>query len=463
MTYAPIDVRLDPHREDNSVVLAHLTGPRANAARHILLAHTFQPAPGRGPDALVLVRVDREEAHYGEAATRALRKDGITVGVDFELQQDFDDEWTWVDYPMPWLTREEIREVGVEAQKIHDDIAAGILVIHRHALDGHSRRGGHLQRRIQRAPARRGPPAAGYGNLRRPGRGGGRLRPHLRRRRTPRPRARHQRRTAHRPHPQPHHEPDSAPGRTAPSPTTVPFCDGDPGDHEGLLDSFLAQEDDWEKYRPHDETTIASHESLLMRVEFVHEPESGEPRWTVAAYESPVGERLWHATATASTPVEMVAVLLDTLISGAVEATEPAVSEKAIAHLAQPLTDWTQSVEGRFIRWTPPRGDGAGVVFDAFAAQARLPTNSRTWTVWGGDNADHPVWAMHLSPNTSAEVLHDLAVELAEGRCQHPRPDLSPPPVRTASAMRLEAPAPALTVTPPTTAHVSAGPHRHAR
>lgn len=128
MTYAPIDVRLDPHPEDNSVVLAHLTGPRANAARQILLAHTFQPAPGRGPDTLVLVRIDREEAHYAEAATRALRKAGITVGVDFELQQEFDDEWTWVDHPMPWLTRQEIREVAVEAQKIHDDIATGILV-----------------------------------------------------------------------------------------------------------------------------------------------------------------------------------------------------------------------------------------------------------------------------------------------------------------------------------------------
>jgi hypothetical protein len=138
MTYAPTDVRLDPHPEDNSVVLAHITGPRANAARHILLAHTFQPAPGKSADTLVLVRVDREEAHYADAATRALRKAGITVGVDFELQQDFDSDWTWADYPMPWLTRPEIRGVGAEAQKIHDDIAADRLVIHHHARDGHT-------------------------------------------------------------------------------------------------------------------------------------------------------------------------------------------------------------------------------------------------------------------------------------------------------------------------------------
>ncbi|WP_367137568.1 MULTISPECIES: hypothetical protein [Streptomyces] len=39
---------------------------------------------------------------------------------------------------MPWLTREEIREVSAEAQTIHDDIASGRLVIHAHAHDGHT-------------------------------------------------------------------------------------------------------------------------------------------------------------------------------------------------------------------------------------------------------------------------------------------------------------------------------------
>jgi hypothetical protein len=466
MTYAPTDVRLDPHPEDSSVVLARIGGPRANAARHILLAHTFQQAPGRGPDTLVLVRIDREEAHYAGAATRALRQAGITVGVDFELQQEFDDEWTWVDYPMPWLTREEIRGVGADAQKIHADIAAGDLVIHHHAHDGdghttvavgtysagysvHLHGEDHL-RQVTRTFDNQADAVADlvliYGDAVRPGAApatGTEARI-----------ARILSAAA---------KPDSEPGRSAPSPTTVPVYDGDPGDHWELLDTFLTQDGEWEKYRPHDETTIASHESLLMRVEFVHEPEGGEPRWTVAAYESQVGERLWHATATASTPVEMVAALLDTLMSGAASTTDSAVSEKAIAHVAQPLTGWTQTVEGRFIRWTPPRGDGAGVRFDAFAAQARLPTNSRTWTVWGGDNADRPVWAMHLSPQTPAEVLHDLAFELAEGLCRRPRPDLRRPPAHPASAPRREAPAPALTVTPPAPPHVFAGPQRQAR
>ena len=39
---------------------------------------------------------------------------------------------------MPWCTRSEIREVSNEAQKIHDDIRHGQLLIHAHAQDGHT-------------------------------------------------------------------------------------------------------------------------------------------------------------------------------------------------------------------------------------------------------------------------------------------------------------------------------------
>ncbi|MGW8722504.1 hypothetical protein ACWGNR_24805 [Streptomyces althioticus] len=43
-----------------------------------------------------------------------------------------------MNYPMPWLTRSEIREVSSEAQKIHDDLRNGRLLIHAHAHDGHT-------------------------------------------------------------------------------------------------------------------------------------------------------------------------------------------------------------------------------------------------------------------------------------------------------------------------------------
>ncbi|SCE53362.1 hypothetical protein GA0115242_148020, partial [Streptomyces sp. SolWspMP-5a-2] len=39
---------------------------------------------------------------------------------------------------MPWCTRSEIREVSDQAQRIHDDIHRGQLLIHAHAHDGHT-------------------------------------------------------------------------------------------------------------------------------------------------------------------------------------------------------------------------------------------------------------------------------------------------------------------------------------
>ncbi|MEC3997140.1 DUF317 domain-containing protein [Actinacidiphila sp. DG2A-62] len=462
MTHTTTDVRLDPHPKDNSAVLARIGGPHANAARRILLAHAFRPAPGRRADTLVLVRIDRQEAHYADAATRELRKAGITVGADFALQQDFDTDLTWAEYPMSQLSRQEIRDVGAEAQKIYDDIATGHLVIHHHVpvwrtvaavgtyaaghsvlLHGHD----HL-RQVARAFGSRDEAVADfyhqYGDLVRPG---------------PAPATRAEQRIARVLNPA--GKRDTQTEQAAPTPlTTVPVYDGDPGDHTELLESLLAQDGEWERYRPHDETTIASHESLLLRVEFVHEPRAGEPRWTVAAYESQVGERLWHATATASTPVEMVSTLLDSLTSGAASTDDGAVSEQAVAHVARPLAGWAQSVEGRFIRWAPPRADGAGVRFDAFAAQARPGRDSRTWTLWGGDNADRPVWAIHLSSQTPAAVLQDLAFELAEGRCR--RTAQRHPSVHPATDARREPPSSPPLTSPAPTAE-SAGRHRHAR
>ncbi|WP_413116977.1 hypothetical protein ACK1X7_20305 [Streptomyces sp. CY1] len=41
-------------------------------------------------------------------------------------------------YPMPWCTRREVREVSGEAQKLYDDIRRGRLLIHAHAEDSHT-------------------------------------------------------------------------------------------------------------------------------------------------------------------------------------------------------------------------------------------------------------------------------------------------------------------------------------
>lgn len=136
-----------------------------------------------------------------------------------------------------------------------------------------------------------------------------------------------------------------------------------------------------------DDTTQAVHESLVLRAEFIHEAEPDDTQWKITAYESPVGERLWHATASTTVPVEIMRVLLDSLASA--DAAEIAagsqVSEAVIGEATRPLADasWEHTVDGRWIRWQAPGDHAIGIHFDAFAAHAPhsgLPA----WTFWGG-------------------------------------------------------------------------------
>ncbi|MEU6192306.1 hypothetical protein [Streptomyces sp. NPDC047061] len=82
---------------------------------------------------MVLVRIDREEPYWAEKATHALHAEGITTDIAPGLREAIDEEWTWINYPAPGLSRDEIRECSDQAQKIHEAIHDGRLVIHAHA------------------------------------------------------------------------------------------------------------------------------------------------------------------------------------------------------------------------------------------------------------------------------------------------------------------------------------------
>ncbi|WP_157851810.1 DUF317 domain-containing protein, partial [Streptomyces monomycini] len=51
------------------------------------------------------------------------------------------------------------------------------------------------------------------------------------------------------------------------------------------------------------------------RAEFTHDSAPRDTAWAFAVYGSPVGDRLWHATASARTPAALVRILLDALTS----------------------------------------------------------------------------------------------------------------------------------------------------
>ncbi|MEU5718068.1 DUF317 domain-containing protein [Streptomyces sp. NPDC020403] len=231
-----------------------------------------------------------------------------------------DEEWAWPNYPMRWCTRSEIRQVSNEAQKMHDDIRHGHLLIHAHAHDGHTtvavgtylHQSGksvylhgedHLR---QVADTFQSPATAlvafenAHGVAMRPG-----------------------------PASLTDTEQDTAQARTSldpptagaepprPEPETVPAYAADADDHDVLLDTFLKDHRDWQKWRTwSDDTTHAIHEDQTLRIEHVHETNAPETAWTVAAYETPVSDLIWALTATGTTPAPVIQHLLIHLAQG---------------------------------------------------------------------------------------------------------------------------------------------------
>ncbi|WP_434597403.1 DUF317 domain-containing protein [Streptomyces sp. A5-4] len=423
MTTPALDahVRLDSHPTHSSAVTASLTGAQAHIAHLALEADGWTPV---GENILVLARIDSEEPYWAQQAASALNVAGITTEITPGLREAIDEEWTWANYPMPWCTRSEIREVSAEAQKIHDDTRHGHLLIHAHAQDGHTTvavgtylSGGksvylHGENHLRQIADTFDSPAQAlvafekmHGDTMRPG--------PARMTDTERAAAKAQTQLG---------APAVEPEPPSPGPETVPVYAGDVSDHDALLDTFLDAHSDWSKWRTwSDETTHAIHEDQTLRIELIHESPADDTAWTVAAYETPVSDRMWALTATGATPAPVLQELLDDLADGEWDtAVGTPVDEKTVTTATQPLTDagWNHTVDGRWIRWTTPAGD-AGVQFDAFAAQHHPEQALATWTVWAGPNPDRPTWTLHASPHTPSSLLANLSENLAHGTGTH--------------------------------------------
>ncbi|QLE75261.1 hypothetical protein FGW37_29965 [Streptomyces rectiverticillatus] len=418
-------VRLGRHPEHPDAVTATTAGTDTYTARALLSVHGFRPTDEH---TMILARIDHEEPYYADQAAHALQEAGVTVEVTPSLRDDINSEWTWLDYPMHWLNRDENRAVSNEAQKIHDDITSGRLVIHAHAHDGWTHvavgtyRGGksihlHGEDHLRQVALVYDTPTEAvaaferlYGDAVRPG---------------PAPATETEQQTARAlattattaPPPA---LPEASPEPRRPAAETVPVYAAEAGDHEALLNDFLASQAGWEKVRTWDEsTTIANHESLTLRALFDHDADDRDVKWAFAAYETPVSDLLWHGTATASTPAQIVGTFLNSMASENAWGRGPSTSrtETAIAEAARPLADagWQHAIDGRYITWQAPGTHAAGVQFDAFAAQQ---TNSPlpTWTIWGGHAVHQPNRELHLSANAPAALVQDLTFEMAQGQ-----------------------------------------------
>ncbi|MGN9821559.1 DUF317 domain-containing protein [Streptomyces sp. SD11] len=407
-------VRLDTHPHHPSAVVATITG----TARHIAQAHlSVRGFESVATDTLVMARIDREEPYWAERAAQALTAERITVEITPKLRDAINEKWTWPDYPMAWCTRSEIRDVSNEAQKIHDDIRHGRLIVHAHAHDGWTIQSvgtyhdgssvvlhGENHLRTVESSFRTAAEALSafedlHGDSVRPG---------------PAPQTDVERQA------------DEArstltaalveAGSALPRIETVPAYAADPADPDGVLEAFVNEHGDWAKWRTwSDNTTHLIHESQTLRAELVHEPDPREAAWTFAAYETPVSDRMWHLTLTAATPDPLLQSLLISLAHG--DAWDTAlgspVIERTVSAATRPLAEagWKHTIDGRHIRWQTAQGD-AGVQFDVFAAQdSRMHLSA--WTLWAGPDIDRPTWAIHASRYTPAPLLTALTEDLA--------------------------------------------------
>ncbi|MYS36678.1 uncharacterized protein DUF317 [Streptomyces sp. KhCrAH-43] len=410
---SPIDahVRFDTHPTHPTAVAAVLTGTQAHIALTALEAADWSIT---ATNILVLARIDHEEPYWANETANHLLAEGITVEITPRLQEAIDEEQTWANYPMPWCSRSEVREVSHQAQKIHYDIRHGHLLIHAHAHDAHTTVavGTYLHRSgksvylhgedhlCQVAHTFDSPAEAltafekAHASTMRPG---------------PAPLTDTERAAAEARSLFDGTTTGTEPSR--PSLETVPIYLADPGNHETLRNSFLDSNPEFEKRRTwSDETTYAIHESQTLRIEHIHNMDAREIAWTMAACETPVPDRMWHLTATGSTPAPVLQELLNHLADGGGRDTAVGapVDERTVAAAVRPLTaaNWEHASDGHGIRWTAPDGR-AGLRFHPLTS--RHSQSQAIWTVWSGPTPGVPSWTVAASSHTPSSLLAGLS------------------------------------------------------
>ncbi|MFJ2739709.1 DUF317 domain-containing protein [Streptomyces sp. NPDC087440] len=402
-------ILLSKHPTHSSAVIATLIDPTSadtSLARAILYQYGFVAAAAQ---TMVLARIDSEESHYASRAARALRGENLRVTITSELQEDIDTEWTWHGHPMHWLDREEIREVSADAQKIHDDIRDGRLIIHAHADDGWTT--------VAAGTYRDGESIHLHGQ--------NHLRTVSTTYETPREALTEFLRLykdAVRPGPAPLTSTEKATAAAlaealllppallpAPAPEAAPAYAAHPGNHDDVLDEFLNTHDAWSKWRTwSDLTTHLVHDEQTLRIEREHETTRGDTAWTIAAYESPVSDRTWRLSLSTDTPEPILRTVLATLADNDLGPRPP--SEETVRDITSPLlhAGWEHTADEHHRTWEIPGATGLQL-----NRSTSWHLDADIWTLWGGESIHYPTWTLTASRTTPTEILSALTEKLA--------------------------------------------------
>ncbi|MFD7730451.1 DUF317 domain-containing protein [Kitasatospora phosalacinea] len=211
-------------------------------------------------------------------------------------------------------------------------------------------------------------------------------------------------------HPAPAHR--TEPRLTPDTPVIVtPGHLAGPGDPDTAFHEFFEENETWQRWRPRDETTLALHEQQTARIELDHEADGDQPRWTIAAYTSPVGGLHWQARFCARTPVEVVMAVADQLTSSLdhhPDARHDALlwegrPRDAAVHFALQDADppWRETGLGN--RFT--RADGTGGIHLPVQVTGSAVTVPGA-VVWGGPRGyDHLRWQAEFTPRCPNSIV----------------------------------------------------------
>ncbi|MGW3185725.1 DUF317 domain-containing protein [Kitasatospora sp. NPDC001119] len=194
---------------------------------------------------------------------------------------------------------------------------------------------------------------------------------------------------------------------------------GHPDTATEAFEAFLAEHQGWSRYScDGGDTSVAVSDCLTGRIRLDHEPGDRYSSWTLAGYESPVGERAWHATFDLDAPHE-IALAVASTFSHALSYSSPAVKEEALwgrsntrdTLLAQMCeSDWLDvstpsemafrslDATAGLIRW-----DG-GVFHDASWSRDH-PAGVTLWARRTSDDTTRTAWQAHFSKNTPTRLI----------------------------------------------------------
>ncbi|MFJ6620030.1 DUF317 domain-containing protein [Kitasatospora sp. NPDC091335] len=194
---------------------------------------------------------------------------------------------------------------------------------------------------------------------------------------------------------------------------------GHPDTANAAFEAFLAEHQGWSRYScDGGDTSVAVSDCLTGRIRLDHEPGDRNSRWTVAGYESAVGERAWHADFDLETPHE-IALAAAAVLSHALSYSSFAAKDEALwgrdntcATLVTQMreSDWLDVSTPSEMRFCSPdattgliRWD-AGVFHDAPWSRD-YPAGVTLWARRTGDDHMRTAWQAHFSKDTPTRLI----------------------------------------------------------